>query len=126
MVHEVESIQSEKVFSRIAAALTNFQRTSECAFDFRSGPPFKQNACLAEAHLERQLALNPLSIVRQFLEQGYRRDKIAGRICGSTALQRLLARTPEIFDSLGEVVAAAVMTRQLADMIVQLIRKHRL
>ena len=41
------------------------------------------------------------------------------------ALLRLLARTPQIFDRLVDVIAPAVMTRQSAQMIVQLLGEHR-
>src|SRR5216683_5442853 len=42
------------------------------------------------------------------------------------ALQRLLARPPQVFDRLADVIAEAVMTRQLAQVIVQLPGEHRL
>ena len=41
------------------------------------------------------------------------------------ALHRLLAGAPEIFDRLADVIAVAVMMRQLAQMIVQLLGEHR-
>src|SRR6266849_9660744 len=42
------------------------------------------------------------------------------------ASRRLLARPPKIFDRLGEVIAASVMMRQIAQMVVQLLGEHRL
>src|ERR1700720_2393315 len=67
-----------------------------------------------------------LRAVREPLEQIYRRSETTDRINMRRALQRLLPCAPEIFDRLADVIAAAVMMRQLTQMIVQLLGEHRL
>jgi hypothetical protein len=52
--------------------------------------------------------------------------KSADRISMRGALQRLLARLPQILNRLGDVIATTVMMRQLAQMIVHLLGEHRL
>jgi hypothetical protein len=70
--------------------------------------------------------LNTLGAVREPLEQIYRRNETTGRLSICRALHRLLARQPQIFDRLGNVIAAAVVMGQVAQMIVQLPGEHRL
>jgi hypothetical protein len=44
----------------------------------------------------------------------------------SGALHSLLARAPQIFDCLVDVIAVAIMMRQLSQMIVELVGEERL
>jgi hypothetical protein len=60
------------------------------------------------------------------LEQICRRTETTYRISIGTALKRLLACAPQVFDRLAEVVAATIVTRQVAQVIVQSLSEHRL
>src|SRR5229473_1306858 len=73
----------------------------------------------ANGQLEEQFSLKTLGAFLQPLEQTYRRCETTDRISIRRALHRLLARPPKIFDRLGDAIAASVMMRQIAQMIVE-------
>src|ERR1700730_656563 len=60
------------------------------------------------------------------MEQVYRRRETIDRISIRRALPRLLAGPPQILDRLADVIAASVMMRQFAQMIVQSLGVKRL
>src|ERR1700730_17817690 len=75
-----------------------------------------------------QRELHPQAI-RSFGKCADKRDgglQVGRRFGVCRSLDRLLRRQPQVFDRLRNVIAAAVMTRQLAQMVVQLLGEHRL
>ena len=118
--------QSGNKLRGIAQSFTKLLRASIDSLDFRRGPAFDDRYGGAKGQLEKQLLLNALWAVGQLLQQIYRNSKPVDRIGIGRSLRRLLARLPQILNRFLEVVAAAVMMRQLLQMIVQLRREHRL
>src|SRR5262249_21772296 len=80
----------------------------------------------ADGQQEEQFPLNTLGTFRKLLEQICRRTETTYRISIGRALKRLLACTPQVFDRLAEVIAATIVTRQVAQVIIQSLGEHRL
>src|SRR6266852_4716755 len=125
-MHAPQSTEGLEELWGLAHPLTKLPRAGESSLHVRHAPAFNGDNHLAKGQLEAQFSLNTLGVLRELLEQTYRRTETADRIGIRRAPQRLLTRSPQIFDRLGYVIGAAVMTRQLVQMVIQLLRKHRL
>jgi hypothetical protein len=74
--------------------------------------------------MQLQFPLNAFGAVREPWKQVYRLRETTDRGGMRGALQRLLPCSPKIFDRLDYVIAPAVVMRQLAQMIVQLVGEY--
>ena len=125
-MHAAQANQGEKKLLWVAHLVTKLSCASECALHLGRGKTSGGDERCAEAYLEGHFSLNALRAVREPLEQIQSRTKTIDRIRMGRALQRLLARPPQVLDRLGEVIAATVVMRQLVQMVPQLLGEHRL
>src|SRR5260370_15927364 len=122
----IPSTQGGETLRRVAPALTELPHTSVSSLRFRRGLAFSGDYGGANGQLEEQFLLNALGVIRQSLEKIYSRTQATDPFRIGGALRRLLARPPQVFDRLGEVIAASVMMRQIAQTIVESIGVKRL
>ena len=114
------------MLERGSGPLTQLVRTNVHGFCFWCRPAFANHQYWTECGQDGKFALVSFRTFRQALQQFQRGAQILGRFLIGRALGRLPPRTLQILDGLADIVAAAVMMRQFAQMIVQTPGKRRL
>src|SRR5215471_6564513 len=126
-MYERQSPQGGEKLRWVAQPLTKLPRARICGLRFRRWRiPSNGDYGCADGQKEKHFPLNALGTFWQLLEQSYRRTETTYRISIGRALKRLLAGTPQVFDRLAEVIAATIVTRQVAQVIIQSLGVHQL
>src|SRR5215471_15715594 len=127
-MHEPQSPQGGEKLRWVAQPLTKLPsaRIRVLGLHCPGGIPSNGDYGCADGQKEEQFPLNALGTFRKLLEQIYRRTETTYRISIGRALKRLLACTPQVFNRLADVIAATIVTRQVAQVIIQSLGVHRL